>query len=139
VTLLSLLTLVARRRVTGIASKHLTILLLVSFAVFFWRDILPFGFLVMRPTDPMVWLTWVRGGILTVVALVLPSITPRVFKPVDASVSENHLVVQAFSLNITAETLPCEPRTDRIALIFYHFLFLGPLDIQGFSGCSSSL
>ncbi|KAG8995370.1 hypothetical protein FRB90_000200, partial [Tulasnella sp. 427] len=83
-SLLALLTIAARRRLTRVVSTHLTTLLFVAWSVFAYRNLYPLATYTKHPVDASDgWITWVRVALLTVVGAVLPLIVPRRFVPIN--------------------------------------------------------
>ncbi|KAG9012453.1 hypothetical protein FRB94_006069 [Tulasnella sp. JGI-2019a] len=83
-SLLSLLTVLGNHRAARVASTHLTLLLLVAFGLFVYRDVFPLAALGKVPQDGADgWITWLRIGLLGVAGVVIPLITPRRYDPVD--------------------------------------------------------
>ncbi|KAI0260098.1 P-loop containing nucleoside triphosphate hydrolase protein [Gloeopeniophorella convolvens] len=84
-TTLALCTVVSRRSsVPIIASHHLTLLLLVTFGVYAYRDIWPLLTYTLAPADqPGSALLWVKIGIMYLAAVLIPLVTPRQYTPVD--------------------------------------------------------
>ncbi|KAG9043232.1 hypothetical protein FS837_009847, partial [Tulasnella sp. UAMH 9824] len=83
-SLLALLTIAARRRLTRVVSRHLTTLLFIAWSVYAYRDLYPLTTYTEHPVDAADgWITWVRVGLLTLVGAVLPLIVPSKFVPVD--------------------------------------------------------
>ncbi|KAG8985598.1 hypothetical protein FRB90_004594, partial [Tulasnella sp. 427] len=83
-SLLALLTIAARRRLTRVVSTHLTTLLFVAWSVFAYRNLYPLATYTKHPVDASDgWITWVRVALLTLVGVVLPLIVPRQFVPIN--------------------------------------------------------
>jgi len=86
-SLLSLMTLTLRARMTRVVSSHLTALLCLIFAVYGYRDIWPLMTFTLSPLDSAGgWLTWSRVIIVSFLAVLLPLITPREYVPLDQQV-----------------------------------------------------
>lgn len=63
------------------------IVLLITFGVYAWRDILPLGTFTKTPVDAQEgWLIWTKLGILGFTAVVIPLLIPRTYDPVDPNV-----------------------------------------------------
>ncbi|KAF9462732.1 P-loop containing nucleoside triphosphate hydrolase protein [Collybia nuda] len=82
-TLLALF-IVLHPRPSPTLSRHLTVVLISSWVVFFIRDVLPLMMYNRSPADPP-YMLWELIGVLTFAAIVLPLITPRQYIPFDAS------------------------------------------------------
>ncbi|KAI9509765.1 hypothetical protein F5148DRAFT_1275094 [Russula earlei] len=83
-SLLALITITARSTRASIASAHLSLLLLVTFSVYAYRDIWPLLTFTLLPADR--WegvLLWAKIGLLAVAGVVIPLITPRQYVPFD--------------------------------------------------------
>jgi hypothetical protein len=91
-----------------LASRHLSFLLLVSFAVFVYRDIWPLATFSLTPKDISEgWFLWAKILILTLAGVVNPLIVPRQYVPFDPK-----------------EPMPPNPEqvTSILSLILYFFL-----------------
>ncbi|KAG9028739.1 hypothetical protein FS837_003797, partial [Tulasnella sp. UAMH 9824] len=83
-SLLALLTIAARSRLTRVVSRHLTTLLFIAWSVSAYRDLYPLTTYTEHPVDAANgWITWVRVGLLTLVGVVSPLIVPTRFVPVN--------------------------------------------------------
>ncbi|KAH9041259.1 hypothetical protein EDB85DRAFT_1921835 [Lactarius pseudohatsudake] len=81
---LALVAVTARRVRASIASLHLSSLLLGTFSVYAYRNIWPLLTFTLSPVDA--WegpLLWVRIGLLTFAAIVIPLLVPRRYIPID--------------------------------------------------------
>lgn len=86
-SLLALVSVTAKRRWGAVANKHLVTLLLFTFAVFAYRDVWPLATYTHVPMDLSEGaLLWVKLGVLTLSAIVVPLCIPRVYVPVDPKV-----------------------------------------------------
>ncbi|KAG8899583.1 hypothetical protein FRC01_010451, partial [Tulasnella sp. 417] len=112
-SMLALLTIAARRRLTRVASSHLTTLLFVAWSIFAYRDLYPLVTYTMHPVDADGWVTWVRVGLLTLVGLVLPLVVPRRFVPVNPK-----------------NPLPPNPEQTASILSFITWSFLDPVVLE---------
>ncbi|KAG8912149.1 hypothetical protein FRC00_005159 [Tulasnella sp. 408] len=113
-SLLALLTIAARRRLTRVVSKHLTTLLFVTWSVYAYRDLYPLATYTKHPVDAADgWITWVRVGLLTLVGAVLPLVVPRRFVPVDPK-----------------NPLPPNPEQTASILSFITWSFLDPVILE---------
>ncbi|KAG8972657.1 hypothetical protein FRC05_009668 [Tulasnella sp. 425] len=113
-SLLALLTITARRRLTRVVSRHLTTLLCVAWFVYAYRDLYPLATYTKHPVDAADgWRTWARVGLLTLVGAVLPLIVPRKFVPVNAK-----------------NPLPPNPEQTASILSFITWSFLDPVVLQ---------
>ncbi|KAF8594046.1 hypothetical protein BDV93DRAFT_529547 [Ceratobasidium sp. AG-I] len=82
-TLLAVFSLTLRPVLCAVANFHLVFLLLVTFLIHAWRDVVPY-FIFVSPADlPTSWLASAQMGVLAFVAVVIPLSIPRVYKPVD--------------------------------------------------------
>ncbi|KAF8758575.1 P-loop containing nucleoside triphosphate hydrolase protein [Rhizoctonia solani] len=60
------------------------VLLLIAFAVYTWRDLVPFATYNLHPADAVGgWLTWTRIGVLGFASVVVPLFIPRIYVPLD--------------------------------------------------------
>lgn len=113
-SLLALLTIAARRRLTRVVSRHLTTLLFVAWSIYAYRDIYPLATYTKHPVDAADgWITWVRVGLLTLVGAILPLVVPRRFVPVDPN-----------------NPLPPNPEQTASLLSFITWSFLDPVVLE---------
>ncbi|KAF8682983.1 P-loop containing nucleoside triphosphate hydrolase protein [Rhizoctonia solani] len=85
-TLLAILALTLAPRFRAAANAHLVVLLLIAFAVYVWRDLVPFATYELHPADAAGgWLTWTRIGVLGFASVVIPLFIPRIYVPIDPS------------------------------------------------------
>ncbi|CAE6444373.1 unnamed protein product, partial [Rhizoctonia solani] len=83
-TLLAIFALTLGPHFRTIVNSHLVGLLLIAFAVYAWRDLMPLATYDLRPADSAGgWLTWSRIGVLTFASVVIPLCIPRVYVPID--------------------------------------------------------
>lgn len=82
-SVLALCTLVLPKRARRPANNHLSLLLLVTWAVYLYRDIWPLATYTLHPIDPDHWTTWLVMAVLTTIGVVIPVITPFEYVPVD--------------------------------------------------------
>lgn len=90
---------------------HRNLLLVVAWFMFAYRDLYPLATFHLRPIDTLHgphWLTWVRFGLLSACAVVVPLFKPRKYIPVDPS-------------NPQSEPHP-EQTASWISIIFYQFM-----------------
>ncbi|KAF9458727.1 P-loop containing nucleoside triphosphate hydrolase protein [Collybia nuda] len=81
---LALISVSTKRRWSNVAAKHLNVLLLVTFAVYFYRDIFPLMTYNRVPMDiSQGWTLWVKIALLTLISVVIPLLIPRQYIPVD--------------------------------------------------------
>ncbi|GJE85927.1 multidrug resistance-associated ABC transporter [Phanerochaete sordida] len=82
--LLAWASFVAKASVARTAARHVSLVLLVAWSVFFYRDLWPLLTYTLRPIDaPEGWLIWTKVGLLTWAATVVPLLVPREYIPVD--------------------------------------------------------
>lgn len=87
ISLLSLLSLIASPSLRRTTSTHVGILLLVVFAVYFYRDIRPLATFSLQPVDARDGgLLWALITVLAVIAIVIPLVKPRQYVPADPQV-----------------------------------------------------
>ncbi|KAI0793376.1 hypothetical protein C8Q75DRAFT_558190 [Abortiporus biennis] len=89
-TFLSLMTIIPQRRfVRNSAAKHLVLVLLIPWAVLVYRDIIPLLTFTMVPLDDTEeGLLWVKIGVLTLAAVIIPLfIPPEYFPDIDEEFS----------------------------------------------------
>lgn len=82
----------AKRRWSKIVAKHLNVLLVVTFLVYFYRDLFPLTTYNRKPLDISDgWVLWAKLIMLTLISVVIPLVIPRQYTPVDLKVSPNML------------------------------------------------
>ncbi|KAF9469423.1 P-loop containing nucleoside triphosphate hydrolase protein [Collybia nuda] len=67
-----------------VISHHLTTVLASSWTVYFVRDVVPLMTYTQNPADPL-YMLWELVGILSIIAIVIPLVTPRQYVPFDPS------------------------------------------------------
>ncbi|VDB89911.1 unnamed protein product [Peniophora sp. CBMAI 1063] len=83
-SVLALLSVVARASLARTASTHLGTILLVSFAVYAYRDIWPLMTYTLVPVDGKEGaLLWVKLALLTYAGVLVPLLIPRTYIPLD--------------------------------------------------------
>ena len=83
-SLLALLQLTLKGEQRRLITKHLLLLLLVPFVIYFQRDLWPLATFSLSPIDGAAgWLTWSRVGLLGFSGVLLPLLTPREYVPLD--------------------------------------------------------
>ncbi len=71
---------------------HLAIVLLLTWAVFMYRDIWPLGTYTLQPMDAIEGkILWAKIGLLTVGAVIVPLVIPRQYIPYNPEVSRTSL------------------------------------------------
>ncbi|KAI0248983.1 hypothetical protein BJV78DRAFT_1276336 [Lactifluus subvellereus] len=81
---LALFTVTARRTRASITSSHLSLLLLITFSVYAYRDIWPLLTFTLSPADGREGvLLWIKIGLLAVAAVIVPLIIPGQYVPLD--------------------------------------------------------
>ncbi|KAF8309572.1 P-loop containing nucleoside triphosphate hydrolase protein [Clavulina sp. PMI_390] len=81
---LSFGTLAFRVQERHVAVRHVIVLFLAEFGVYFYRDIYPLCTYTKEPMDITEGkLLWVRLGLLALVSLVIPFVAPREYNPID--------------------------------------------------------
>lgn len=74
-------------RLTRTLSRHISTVLFVTFAVYFYRDVIPLA-TVDWPIQDVVEgrLLWAKVSLLTLAAVIIPLVMPRMYIPVDPKV-----------------------------------------------------
>ncbi|KAI0753285.1 P-loop containing nucleoside triphosphate hydrolase protein [Daedaleopsis nitida] len=78
---LSLASLLSRQKTRNVINIHLTSVLLLSLAVYAYRDIIPLFLRSRQPTDVMEPLLWLKVSVLVLGAVIIPLTTPRAYVP----------------------------------------------------------
>lgn len=83
-SLLALMSLSATSRWSNVASKHLIIMLIATFGIYFYRDLFPLATFTRTPRDLSEgWVLWTKVVILALTSIGIPLFIPRQYKPVD--------------------------------------------------------
>ena len=81
------MSVVARSGLSRLATRHLVITLVGTWAVYAYRDLWPLATFTLQPADAAEGpLCWAKIGILTAAAVVIPLTVPRQYVPVDPKV-----------------------------------------------------
>lgn len=62
---------------------HLDTLLILAWTLYAYRDLYPLLTTFLSPVDHDTWVTWLRFGLLSTVAAVIPLLRPRTYTPAD--------------------------------------------------------
>jgi len=81
--LLALCALVLPKRARRPANNHLSVLLLVAWGVYTYRDVWPLATYTLQPVDPDNWTVWASFAVLTAVGVIIPVLTPFEYIPID--------------------------------------------------------
>lgn len=85
--LLTLASVFCKAEISRTMSRHLVLVLLTTWAVFVYRDLWPLATYTLTPLDAVEgWLIWMKIGVLTVAAVVIPLLIPRPYIPIDPKV-----------------------------------------------------
>ncbi|KZO93694.1 ATP-binding cassette transporter [Calocera viscosa TUFC12733] len=85
-TVLSFLMIALPTIARGTCGTHAIVLLTVLFCVYGWRNFLPLTTFTGVPADAGIdWLLWTRASLITLVGVLVPLLTPRLYRPVDPS------------------------------------------------------
>ncbi|KAF9808290.1 hypothetical protein IEO21_07903 [Rhodonia placenta] len=91
VLVLSFVPLLAEPVWGSIASIHATLVLLCTLAVYLYRDVWPYATFTQKPLDTSEGvLLWAKVAGLTVAAVIIPLLTPRIYEPFDAKNPSSH-------------------------------------------------
>lgn len=83
-SLLALASVLTRGLTSKVAGTHSVLLLLVSWAIYAYRDLWPLATFTEVPKDIHEgWLLWLKVSVLTVTAVIIPLTIPRQYNPVD--------------------------------------------------------
>ncbi|TFK76755.1 P-loop containing nucleoside triphosphate hydrolase protein [Pluteus cervinus] len=83
-SLLAIVSVSAKSKWDYRSRNHLSFLLLVTFAVYFYRDVFPLATYTLIPLDSHEgWILWSKVTILTIISVIVPSIIPQKYIPVD--------------------------------------------------------
>ncbi|KAI0728488.1 hypothetical protein C8Q72DRAFT_917712, partial [Fomitopsis betulina] len=81
---LALLSVGTQERVRSLAAKHLTMVLLVIWGLYVYRDVWPLATFTLTPKDNAEGvLLWARIGLLTIASIVVPLCIPRPYIPIN--------------------------------------------------------
>ena len=85
--MLALLTVTTRARLDSLASAHLTVLLLVIWGLYAYRDVWPLATFTLAPQDSGEgWILWAKVTLLTLSGVLVPLCAPRAYVPIDPEV-----------------------------------------------------
>ncbi|KAI8986290.1 P-loop containing nucleoside triphosphate hydrolase protein [Trametes punicea] len=83
-SLLASMSVISRTSLSNLASGHNTLVLLVAWGVYFYRDLWPLATFTLSPLDAIEGsLLWVKIALLTLAAVIVPLFCPRQYVPVD--------------------------------------------------------
>ncbi|KAI0918361.1 hypothetical protein AcV5_002367 [Taiwanofungus camphoratus] len=83
-SLLSIATMAAKPWLSRLVSRHLALVLFLSWAVYVYRDIWPLATFTLAPVDAAEGgILWAKIGLLTAAAVVVPLCMPRQYIPLD--------------------------------------------------------
>ncbi len=98
-SLLAIWAIVTTPSWSRILIRHLTVVLLMTWIIFVYRDIWPFGTYTLQPLDIAEGnILWVKIGVLTFGAVILPLTIPRQYIPYNPEVSIC-ICIQSLSAN----------------------------------------
>ncbi|KIY46182.1 P-loop containing nucleoside triphosphate hydrolase protein [Fistulina hepatica ATCC 64428] len=109
--ILSIVSLSARPAHGNVIKKHLVLILLVTFGVYFWRDVFPLATYKWNIADPThAGILWAKVIVLSITAIIIPLVVPRQYVPFDPD-------------------YPAEPSPEQTASLFslLSYTFLDPL------------
>jgi hypothetical protein len=85
---LALISVLARPRCSRLVTNHLVAILLVTFSVYVYRDLVPLTTFSEHPQDRGEgWILWAKAVAITLTAVVIPLTIPRQYIPFDPEVS----------------------------------------------------
>ncbi|OSD04422.1 multidrug resistance-associated ABC transporter [Trametes coccinea BRFM310] len=83
-SLLAFISVISRPSLSNLASKHVALVLLATWAVYFYRDLWPLATFTLQPVDAAEGaFLWVKLSLLTLAAVLVPLFCPRPYVPVD--------------------------------------------------------
>ncbi|KAI8982789.1 multidrug resistance-associated ABC transporter [Trametes punicea] len=83
-SLLAFMSVISRPSLSKLASGHATLVLLVVWGVYFYRDLWPLATFTLRPLDAAEGsLLWAKIALLTLATVIVPLFCPRQYVPVD--------------------------------------------------------
>lgn len=77
---------------SSLTLSHVNFVLVVSWVVFLFRDIVPLLTYTETPIDHGS-LVWALFGVLTFIGILVPLLTPRPYIPSDAAVSDSNALI----------------------------------------------
>ena len=108
-------------------TRYNILVLLSVFGVYIYRDIWPLATFTKEPLDQQEgYMLWIKFGITSLTAVIIPLFIPRQYVPVDAKVHQ--LVESAFPTLIKniESNAGTKPRTDLLTLCFSILYISGP-------------
>ena len=86
--MLAFVSLASNLRLSRLVTKHAVTVLLVTWAVYVYRDLWPLATFTLQPADAAEGaFLWAKVGVLTFGAVLIPLVVPRQYIPVDPKVS----------------------------------------------------
>lgn len=74
-------------RLSSLASGHLTVLLLIIWGLYVYRDVWPLATFTLTPEDSGEgWILWAKVTLLTLSGVLVPLCIPRAYVPIDPEV-----------------------------------------------------
>ncbi|KZT69185.1 hypothetical protein DAEQUDRAFT_727082 [Daedalea quercina L-15889] len=81
---LALLTMATRAQLSSVASHHLTVLLLITWGLYVYRDVWPLATFTLTPQDRAEGgILWAKMALLSMSGVLVPLCIPRIYVPVD--------------------------------------------------------
>ncbi|KAK0465231.1 uncharacterized protein EV420DRAFT_1637381 [Desarmillaria tabescens] len=81
---LALVAVTSKPRCSRVVARHFNVVLLVTFGVYFYRDLFPLLTYTLSMQDPKSCILWAKIALLGVTAVLVPLVIPRAYIPVDA-------------------------------------------------------
>lgn len=84
---LALVSVLAKPRWSKVVTRHLNLLLVVTFGVYFYRNLFPLATYNRLPFDRAEgWIIWTKIAALIITGLAIPLVIPRQYVPIDPKV-----------------------------------------------------
>ncbi|KAI0068098.1 P-loop containing nucleoside triphosphate hydrolase protein [Artomyces pyxidatus] len=127
--ILATLSVAAGFKLAYTATRHLNMLMLVTFGIYMYRDLWPLATFTLSPEDELEGpLLWAKIAILSVAAVIIPLTVPRQYIPFDPKASLSSICVCSPLTRDLQDPAP-EPNPEQTASIlsFVTYTFLDPI------------
>lgn len=134
------MSLSATSRWSNVASKHLIIMLIATFGIYFYRDLFPLATFTRTPRDLSEgWVLWTKVVILALTSIGIPLFIPRQYKPVDPEVSFFSFIFYGIQSPKTLGSYgSSKRRTNRLYLFISYIFFLRSHCVPSLSGSTDT-
>ncbi|OCH87305.1 multidrug resistance-associated ABC transporter [Obba rivulosa] len=82
-SLLAIVSVSQGMRLSKLACRHLSTILVVTWGVYVYRDVWPYATFILSPADAEGWQLWTKIILLSVAGVAVPLLTPQQYIPID--------------------------------------------------------